>query len=131
MVECVDDQSIPNSARLWRRVPPNQLKSEGGEFRPSSGLFSTDEMSVHLADLTSVEEVARLYPSHSIVEITAALVRSMDLRVVRDPILDAEPKDPSHAIVCPRATKGGARRLAAASTFVRLVPTPGAAPTSA
>jgi hypothetical protein len=130
MVECVDDQSIPSSARLWRRVPPDQLKYEGGSFRPSSGLFSTDEMSVHLADLTSVEEVARLYPSHSIVEITVALVRSLNLRVVRDPIL-TDPKDPSHAIVCPRATRGGTRKLAAESSFVRLVPAPGSSPATA
>jgi hypothetical protein len=131
MVECVDDQSIANSARLWRRVPPDQLKSEGSSLRPSSGLFSTDEMSVHLADLTSVEEVARLYPSHSIVEVTVALVRSLNLSFVRDPILDADRKDPSHAIVCPRATKGGARRLAAECTFVRLVPAPGSSPAKA
>jgi hypothetical protein len=128
MVECVDDLSIPDSARLWRRVAPEQLRPNGGTYRASSGVFSTGaEMSVHLADLTSLEEVARHYPNHSVVQITAVLVRELKLRIVRDPILDETPPDPSHAVVCPRATSSAVKRMARECTFVRLVapPAPG------
>src|SRR6266568_5131279 len=123
MVECVDDPSIPDSALIWRRIAPDQLKPDGNSFRPSSGAFSTGaEMSVHLADLTSVEDVARQYPNHSIVQITVALVRELKLRIVRDPLTDEIPPDLSHAIVCPRATGSAVKRMARASTFVKLVP---------
>lgn len=125
MVECVDDPSIPDSARLWRRVAQDQLRPDGETYRPSSGVFSTGaEMSVHLADLTSVEEVGKHYPKHSIVQFTAALVRELKLRIVRDPQMDEVPPDPSHAIVCPRATGGAVKRMTKACTFVKLVPPP-------
>ena len=125
MVECVDDLSIADTARLWRRVAPDQLRQDGDSYRPSSGVFATRaEMSVHLADLTSVEEVARNYPNYSIVQFTVALVRELKLRVVRDPQPDESPPDLSHAIVCPRASGSAVKRMARACTFVKLVPPP-------
>ncbi len=118
MVECIDDPTIPVTERLWRRVPRQLVVLEDGAERPMSGLFSDPEMSVHLASLTSVEQVSKLYPDHGIVQITVGLIRELKLCVVRRPTA----VDPSHGIVCPQATPSARRRMMKACTPVRSVP---------
>lgn len=119
---CSDDPTIVGSERLWRRIQPRQLKRDAGTVRASSEAFrdNTDEMSVHLASLTSVKLVLKNYPNFSVAELTTEFVRSLGLNVMRDPL----PEDPSHALVCPCATKGGAKQLAKMAALVA-TPSPG------
>lgn len=120
MSECIDDESIPSTEMLWRRISKDVLVVQGGEERPMSGAFmdTRGELSVHLASKTSVELVSQLYPEHGIVEIPASLVRSLELRIMARPTAP----DPSHAVVCPRASSSKQSKLKAAARFIRPVP---------
>ncbi len=121
MPECIDDPAIPNDERLWRRIAPAQVHREpDGTCVPSSGALRTAEMSVHRASLTTVQEALANYADFSLVEFTAGLARELGLKVYPDPL----PEDPSHAIVCPRATGSAAKELARRCTFVVLRPPP-------
>lgn len=108
---CVDDLSIAPSDELLRRISPQYLSVEDGKPVVSSGAFRTDEMSVHLASVANAEQALEGYSTHSLVGVLASEVRRLGLKIYRDP-----PPD-SHAIVCPRATKSQAKRLAAICTF--------------
>ena len=94
-----DDLTIDGSQRLWRRVHPKQIHI-GQEIEVpeiSSGVFSTgEELSVAIASETTIEDLLRDYPEHSVVEFSAADARSAGCTVVRD----ALPGDPAHALVC-------------------------------
>ena len=91
-LERPDDDSIPDTERLWRRVHPSQLVRRAGErARPQSSIFvdgNTGELSVHLASLTSLEGICADFPSHSIAEVSAGEVRALSYRVCRDPVDD-------------------------------------------
>ncbi len=116
-----DDPTIPDDERLWRRIAPNQLKPiDGTGFEISSAAFrdKTGDLSVHLASLTTRERVLASWPAFSLAELRAAVPRSLEMKVVRDPL----PEDPSHALVCPYATKRQAKELARRSTLVVTVP---------
>lgn len=62
----IDDTEIPNQEILYRRIPPEWMKFEDGQWRVSSGAFSTSQASVNLASRISPEDVLASYPTHSL-----------------------------------------------------------------
>jgi hypothetical protein len=113
---CVDDPTLGRDERLWRRIRADQLKTEDGRVRPSSAAFrdSTNEVSVHLASLTTTATALERFPGFSLAELTVGFVRDLGLSVVRDPL----PDDPSHAFICPCPSKGKANRLSREAVLV-------------
>lgn len=96
--ERIDDPTVNDDERLWRRVHPNQIiwDEDIKNYRPSSAVFRpSGEMSVDIASLTTPEAVLSDYPQHSLVEFTAGVARKEGCIVVRDPL----PDNPSHALV--------------------------------
>lgn len=98
-----DDGSIPDDAVLWRRILDNRhaiTKNKDGTLRPSSLVFrdgsEAREVSLHLADLTTVETVLQGRPDViAITAITAGEARNLGYAVVSDP----QPDDPSHVYI--------------------------------
>ncbi|MEA5448792.1 hypothetical protein VB780_09455 [Leptolyngbya sp. CCNP1308] len=99
----VDDKSISDDERLWRRIVPSNVFTKvdkDGNLRPSSAAFLdgiTGEVSVCRACLTSVDKVLENYQQQGLVEINAKLPRSLGHIVVADP----QEEDLSHALICP------------------------------
>lgn len=107
--ERVDDASIPDTDRLFRRVPPNQLSpNDDGTQRPSSSVFKHLEMSVNIESLMveqkrQPEDSLKNYPDEYLTSIIAGDVRSFGCYpIIKDnePPKDNEvPKDPAHGLV--------------------------------
>lgn len=108
----IDDKSISDEERLWRRIVPSKVFTKidsDGNLRPSSAAFLdgiTGEVSVCRKSLTSVEKVLKHYPKQGLVEITAALPRSLNHTVVADPTEE----DLSHTLICPPQDSSNSRR---------------------
>lgn len=100
-VEREDDPSIGPDELLWRRAPYEWLqRDETGDMRPTSQVFldrRSGEVSVVLASLADKDRVLMQYPSHSLVEVRAEVVRLQGCILVRDPL----PDEPAHALICP------------------------------
>lgn len=95
----VDDLLIGNETVLWRGItPPWQINDlQTGEMRASSAAFKTDQLSVHIAGETTVEQVlAQLPPGSRLQRFTAGDVRAVGCIIVRDP---SPPNLASHALV--------------------------------
>lgn len=128
MQQRIDDLSIGNQERLWRRIIPSWIvEGEDGKLRPSSSAFLdgyTGEVSVHIAALTNQDQALEGRPNDSLVEIVAALPRSLGHILVRDPT----DKDPSHALICPppdkpnKKRKMDARKMAEQARWIVLKP---------
>ena len=99
----VDDPTVTDDALLWRRIQnqPGWVKAlPDGSIRPSSVAFLdnyTNEVSVHLAELTKPENALQGRPDDGLTEIMTSCPRSLGHAIVRDPTED----DPSHALICP------------------------------
>lgn len=115
----VDDNTIPNQAKLLRRIPPCFfIRDENlGRMRPSSAAFDDhpdgSPMSVVLAD--GVREAGRTpdsvlvgYTDYALAMITAGTARECHQNIVRDPT----PEEPAHAVVFGRKTKAVKRKFA-------------------
>ena len=106
----INDLSISDDERLWRRIIPDWIiETPDGKFRPSSVAFLdgySGEVSVHIAALTDREKVLEGRPNDSLVEINAGVPRSLNHAIVRDPT----DKDPSHALICPPSDKSKNQR---------------------
>lgn len=111
-----DDLSIPNTDRLFRRVPPNQLiTQEDGSRRPSSSVFKHEKMSVNIESLMveqgrPPEDTLTGYPGQFLTSIIAGDVRRFGHRIVKD---TAPPNDPAHGLVL------GKKRDSFANAMVR------------
>jgi hypothetical protein len=100
-----DDPTINDSERLWRRVHPNQVRTntETGEPEISSAVFSTrEEVSVAISGETNLTTFLRDYTKHSVIEFSAGAARAANCTIVRDPL----PDDPAHALVCGSRSHG-------------------------
>jgi hypothetical protein len=75
--------------------------------RPTTAVFKTQEMSVDRASLTTREKSLADHPDDGLAELPARLPRSLTLKVFPDPFLE----NPAHAIVCPKATDGQAKKM--------------------
>ena len=107
--EHIDDVSIPNTDRLFRRVPPNQLSpNDDGTHRPSSSVFKHLEMSVNIESLMieqerQPEDSLKDYPNEYLTSIIAGDVRSFGCYpIIKDnepPKVNEVPKDLAHGLV--------------------------------
>jgi len=124
MISLVDDPTIPDNERLYRRIHPNQVIPEGQGFRPSSIAFRVIQMSVYSASKVSAEAVVSDYPEHSVAYFTAGTARQFDLIVARM----RGDRDPAHLLVCPKnkpnnkISKSVAKELVGYSTWEILKP---------
>lgn len=113
--ERIDDVSIPNTDRLFRRVPANQLNDNpDGTKRPSSAVFKTTELSVNIESL--MIEQGRLpkdslegYPNNYLTSIIVCDVRSFGYPIVKD---TKPPEDPAHGLVLGKKSDGFAKKMA-------------------
>ena len=124
-----DDPTIPDEARLWRRIPQWHFFRDDNlqRVRPASAAFDDDDgpMSVTLADeAADPESVLTGHGGYGLAEITAGLARQCQQGIVRDPLSD----NPAHGLVFGRKTSGVKRRLAKECRWV--VPPPDADPTT-
>jgi len=97
-----DDPSIPDTDRLFRRVPPNQLEPlEDGTFRPTSAVFKHAELSVNIECLMveqgrPPEDTLTGYRGNYLTSIIAGDVRAKGHPIVKD---TEPPNDPAHGLV--------------------------------
>jgi hypothetical protein len=111
-----DDPSIPNSARLWRRIPPWHIVYDQNLGR--SAAFDNDPdnhpMSVILED--DVQAAGR--DPHSVLtghkDFAVIDARACGQGVCRDPL----PDEPAHVLVFGPKPKSVQRRLAKASVWL-------------
>lgn len=126
MSQRVDDCSIKDEDRLWRRIrnrPQWYAPNPDGTYRLSSVTFLdtyTNEVSVDLAKLTTQEFALRSDADDGLAQIKAGLPRSLQHVVTSDP----EPDNPAHALICPPPTlsqgqrKSSARLMAQAAEWL-------------
>lgn len=94
-----DDPTIPDEARLWRRIPHWHFFWDDNlqRFRPASAAFDDDDdspMSVTLADdETDPESALTGHEGYGLAEITAGLARQCQQGIVRDPLPDSPVTD--------------------------------------
>jgi hypothetical protein len=110
--ELGDDGSVADDAVLWRRLPPWALDRNG---EPDSSNFvdkKHGELSVSLAALTTLDAALAGHEGFGVVSFTAADVRGLGdppgRYVVRRAPLEG---DEAHTVVCPRLSRGDAKRL--------------------
>jgi|ERR1700680_2208486 hypothetical protein len=109
-----DDPSIPNTDRLFRRVPPNQLFTEpDGSQRPTSAVFKNPNLSVNIESLMieqgrQPEDTLTNFPTDFLTSIIAGNVRVYGYRIVKD---TAPPNDPAHGLVLGRKTSAFANAM--------------------
>jgi hypothetical protein len=95
----VDDKDLGDERLLYRRIIPGWIIHEDGEYRPQSVALvdrHTHEVSVFVADLTTISAIMQDYPEQSLVEFQAALPRKCDGIVSKTP----ENPDPAHRVLC-------------------------------
>jgi hypothetical protein len=95
----VDDKDLGDERLLYRRIIPGWIISEDGKCRPQSVALidrHTHEVSVFVADMTTVDAIMQDYPDQSLVEFQAALPRSCAGIVSKTP----ENADPAHRVLC-------------------------------
>lgn len=119
-----DKEKICDNDSLWRRIvnmPQWVSRNEDGSCRLSSVAFidrRTQEVSVHLARLTTLEKTLADRPDDGLVEIYARVPRSLGLIVASDPT----DNDPSHSLICApsggKTSKSQARQMAAEATWL-------------
>ena len=124
-----DDPAIADDAELWRRIPPNSPDSPNWvifdekreRWRPSSGCFKGDEMSVALADIVigsggTAKAYLADHEAYGLASITAGLARSSKppQGVCPDPGAD----QPAHALVVGPKTDSVRRRFAVKAEWV-------------
>jgi hypothetical protein len=120
-----DDLSIPDTDRLFRRVPPNQLEPlEDGSQRPSSSVFKQLELSVNIECLMveqgrPPEDTLTGYPGHYLTSIVARDVRAKGHPIVK---YTEPPNDPAHGLVLGKKKNSFANAMLASHQWI--VPPP-------
>jgi hypothetical protein len=116
-----DDPLLSGDLYLLRRIPPwaERVTWTGGEPIPSSQNFKDQhgELSFHLEQETTVEEVLAGHDGFGLVHLTAAQIRQVCGQAA---ILCRDPPPPSHVIVCGKLTGGMRNQLRALSQWVRI-----------
>jgi hypothetical protein len=116
-----DDLTIPDTDRLFRRVPPNQLEQlEDGSWRPTSSVFKHPELSVNIECLMveqrrRPEDTIANYPGHYLTSILARDVRAKGHPIVKD---TEPPNDPAHGLVLGKKTSGFAHAMLASHQWI-------------
>ena len=125
-----DDTSIPDTADLWRRIPPvpsyTLLDQNTGRQRPTSLAFTDgkngEPMSVFIAaEAGDPSMILHGNENYGLVAIKAGVVRACNQMIVRDPLPDA----PWHAVVIGNKSHAVRSQLAKAAESVQLPGRPG------
>ena len=118
----IDDESVPQTAVLWRRIPKWHYKYDENEadYRPSTASFEDDSdgspMSSYLADECGEPAVAlKGHQGFGLVALTAAQVRELGLKIVRM----ETPGPPGHVLVVGKKTDGVRKKLKKHCTWVK------------
>ena len=120
-----DDPSIPDTDRLFRRVRPNQLRTEPeGSQRPTSAVFKNTELSVNIESLMveqgrQPEDTLSNFPDEYLTSIVAGSVRAYGYPVVKD---TAPPNDPAHGLVLGRKTSAFANAMVRNHRWIKAPP---------
>lgn len=92
---------VESATTLWRRIVPNWIKSadDGTEFISSAAFRDNIDgnISVHIASLTTTQDVLQAYPFCRLAEIDVEVIEECGFTVIPDP----QPDDRSHAILRP------------------------------
>jgi hypothetical protein len=119
-----DDPAIPDETRLWRRIPPKHWIADDSVdrgFRPTSEMFSDDELSVVIVGECPIETLLEGHDNFGVAEFSAKDVRACNWGIVRK----HDDKLPGHCHVTGKSKKQKIRgRLAKACTIIR-EPIPG------
>ena len=111
-VELIFDQD-----ELYRRIFSDWIKEDGtissAGFQNTS---DTNDMSVDLARLTTPEKTVSKYPNCGVALLTAGFARSLDQKVLHDPL----PDNIAHSTVKGIKTKSIRRKLALGSIIIQL-----------
>src|SRR5689334_4681634 len=93
------DEPVDGAEILWRRLTPDWIKrAEDGSIILASAAFLDNidgNVSVHIASLTTLEEVKKAFPYCEIAALTAQVALDCGFTIKRDPM----PDDPSHALI--------------------------------
>lgn len=119
----LDDPTILDTDRLFRRISPNQIVAdENGAPRPSTAAFKDPELSVNIESLMIAlgrvpPDLLTKYPGFSLASIQAGDVRSLELGypIVKD---TEPPNDPDHGLVLGKKGKGFFKPIARQSRWV-------------
>lgn len=120
-----DDPSIPDDDRLFRRVPPSQLRTEpDGTRRPTSAVFKHAELSVNIESLMveqgrPPEDSLASYPDNYLTSITAGNVRKYKYPIVKD---TEPPNDPAHGLVLGKKSNTFASAMVRAHRWIKAPP---------
>lgn len=121
-----DDETLADDERLLRRIKKQQIipdEKQANTYRPMSMAFrdGSDEVSVYVRSLTTVDAVLEGHAEYSLAEITVRLARSVGCMVARTP----EDPDPAHRVII-HETKGGMKKaskvFANEASWVKLIP---------
>ena len=117
--ELGDDESVDDETVLWRRIPPWGLDRSGG--LASSNFVDKDrgELSVALAAMTTLDSLLEGHDGFGVVAFRAGDARSLGDPPGRYVVRRApSAEDPAHTIICPKLSRGDARKLRDASEWV-------------
>jgi hypothetical protein len=109
-----NDPSIPDTDRLFRRVPRNQLtRDKDGSVRPSSAVFKHEELSVNIESLMveqgrPPEDTLTGHPNEYLTSIIAGDVRARGHPIVKQ---TEPPHDPAHGLVLGKKTSSFANAM--------------------
>lgn len=119
-----DDQSIPDEAQLWRRIPgQHMIRDSSGVLRISSAAFDNDTngspMSVVLGDDVlragrAANSVIGSLVNFGLASVTAEFLRNLDQGVTRDPIEN----EPAHALVHGKKSRSTRQRMAKEAVWI-------------
>ena len=117
--ELGDDEGVDDEAVLWRRIPPWGL--DRNDDLDSSNFVDKEsgELSVALAAMTTLDSLLEGHEGFGVVAF-----RAVDARHLGDPpgryVVRHTPlaDDPAHTIICPKLSRGDARKLRDASEWV-------------
>jgi hypothetical protein len=117
----LDDPSIPNTDRLFRRVRSNQLfKESDGTHRPTSAVFKNLELSVNIESLMIAqgrppEDTLAGFPDDFLTCIKAGDVRTYGHPIVKD---TDPPNDPAHGLVIGKKTNSFANAMVRSHVWI-------------
>lgn len=114
-----DDETIPDDAILWRRIPPFGVDSRG---QPDSSNFVdkvTGELSVVLASETTTTDLLDGHEGFGVTGFPASAVSVLRL-APENYVIRRQPLEgiPGHAVICPKLSRGDARKLRDSSEWV-------------
>jgi hypothetical protein len=123
--DSLDDPSIPNEDRLFRRVRPNQVRTElDGSKRPTSAVFKNPELSVNIESLMIQqrrlpEDTLADYRDDYLTSITAGNVREYNYPIVKD---TDPPNDPAHGLVLGKKSSAFANAMVRTHKWIKSPP---------